>query len=138
MRPLSLLGLLLLSLAGCDSGSPDPESGTPSDNPYTCADGALQTTDDVVGAGETATEASTVVLDYVGRLTDGTEFDRAADGEYALSGAIEGIRRGVAGMRVGGQRTITVPPNMGYGTRTPNSIPECSTLVYEVTLRDVR
>jgi FKBP-type peptidyl-prolyl cis-trans isomerase len=136
MRPLSLLGLLLLPLAGCDSGS--PESGSASDDPFTCADGTLQTTDVVVGTGETATETSTVVLDYVGRLTDGTEFDRAADGEYALAGAIEGIRRGVAGMRVGGQRTITVPPNMGYGTRTPNSIPECSTLVYEITLRDVR
>ena len=135
MRPLFSLGLLL-SLAGCDSGS--PEGGPVSDNPFTCADGTLQTADVAVGTGETATSASTVVLDYVGRLTDGTEFDRAADGEYPLAGAIEGIRLGVAGMKVGGQRTITVPPNMGYGTQTPNSIPECSTLVYDVVLHDVR
>lgn len=130
MRIPFLLALLLV--AGCDSNDP------PDDNPFTCEDGTLEVTDLVVGTGETATEQSTVVVDYVGTLLNGTEFDRDENGSYFLGEAIVGFRRGVAGMKVGGRRRLSIPPNLGYGTLTPDRIPECSTLLFDVTLRDVQ
>lgn len=131
MRAALLLTAVLLA-AGCDSGTVDPPVV---ENPFTCADGTLSTADITVGTGATATQTSVVRLTYVGKLQNGTQFDsRSTADEYDIAQAIVGIREGVAGMKVGGTRSITIPPNLGYGTQTPNSIPECSTLVYEVTL----
>ncbi len=140
MRPhIFTAAVLALALAGCDSASePTPEPGPAPSNPFTCADGTLEAADLTVGTGEVAAESNTVIVDYIGRLTNGTQFTQDTNGSYRLPEAIVGFRRGVAGMRVGGMRRITIPPNLGYGTGTPNSIPECSTLVFEVTLRDVQ
>ena len=138
MRPhIFTAAVLSLALAGCDSGSESTPTPTLA-NPFTCTDGALESVDLTVGTGETAAESNTVVVDYVGRLTNGTQFTQDTNGSYRLPDAIVGFRRGVAGMRVGGMRRITIPPNLGYGTGTPSNIPECSTLVFDVTLRDVQ
>lgn len=100
-----------------------------------------------IGTGVEANAGSDVTVAYVGMLEDGTVFDRTAEGQTAdfnLAGTIEGFRDGVAGMREGGRRRITIPPNLGYGATGVVDrdgtviIPPCETLVFEVTLVEVR
>ena len=84
-------------------------------------------------------------MHYVGTLTDGTKFDSSRDRgqgfDFKLGAGqvIKGWDQGVAGMKVGGVRKLTIPPELGYGARGyPPVIPPNSTLVFEVELLDVR
>ncbi|HEY2593516.1 MAG TPA: FKBP-type peptidyl-prolyl cis-trans isomerase [Chloroflexota bacterium] len=104
----------------------------------------LQYTDDVVGNGAEATTGKTVVVHYTGWLMDGTKFDSSIDRDQPFSfplGAgqvIKGWDEGVAGMKVGGQRTLIIPPALGYGARgAGNVIPPNATLKFQVQLLDV-
>ena len=95
--------------------------------------------DVTVGTGSAvATVNSTVTVRYAGTLTNGTEFDSGQLNNFALRGSIAGFRLGIAGMKIGGRRTITVPPNLGYGPTAREGIPSCSTLIFDVTLLDIR
>jgi len=105
----------------------------------------LQMEDLQVGSGAEATEGQTVYVHYTGWLTDGTKFDSSLDrGEpftFPLGGGrvIKGWDQGVAGMKVGGKRKLTIPPELGYGARGAGGvIPPNSTLVFEVELLDVK
>ena len=87
----------------------------------------------------------TVSMKYKGTLTDGTQFDsnfdsgRAFDFKLGAGQVIRGWDEGVAGMKVGGQRTLTIPPEMGYGARGAGGvIPPNATLVFDVELLGVR
>jgi len=98
-----------------------------------------------VGTGAEAIPGRSVEVHYTGRLTDGKKFDSSLDRGAAFPfklGAgqvIQGWDRGVAGMRVGGQRKLTIPPELGYGARGfSNLIPPNSTLVFEVELLAVK
>lgn len=103
----------------------------------------LQVEDVTIGEGEEALEGSTVRVDYRGKLTDGTEFDNSYDRgeplEFTIGAGqmIAGFDEGVKGMKVGGKRTITIPPELGYGDVAKGSIPANSTLVFEVELVEV-
>jgi FKBP-type peptidyl-prolyl cis-trans isomerase len=106
---------------------------------------ALKTEDVKVGTGTEATAGKTVTVHYVGTLTSGSKFDSSRDRNEGFTfrlGAgevIEGWDKGVAGMKVGGVRKLTIPPEMGYGPRGyPPVIPGNSTLLFEVELLDVR
>jgi FKBP-type peptidyl-prolyl cis-trans isomerase len=106
---------------------------------------ALQVDDVKVGTGVEATPGKTVTVHYVGTLTNGSKFDSSRDRNQGFTfklGAgqvIQGWDKGVAGMKVGGLRKLTIPPDMGYGARGfPPVIPPNSTLVFEVELLDVR
>ncbi|MDQ6618098.1 MAG: FKBP-type peptidyl-prolyl cis-trans isomerase [Pseudomonadota bacterium] len=104
------------------------------------------------GTGAEAVAGKTVVVHYTGWLYDaaasdkhGRKFDSSVDrGEpftFPLGGGrvIKGWDEGVAGMHVGGKRTLIIPPEMGYGARGAGGvIPPNATLVFDVELLDVR
>ena len=98
-----------------------------------------------VGDGAVAENGMTVSVHYTGWLTDGTKFDSSVDRGQPFSfhlGAgqvIRGWDEGVRGMRVGGKRKLTIPPDLGYGAAgTPGGpIPPNATLVFDVELKDV-
>jgi FKBP-type peptidyl-prolyl cis-trans isomerase FkpA len=96
------------------------------------------------GTGAEAKAGDRVTVHYVGTLTDGKKFDSSRDrGEgfrftLGQGQVIQGWDRGVAGMKVGETRKLTIPPAMGYGARGfPPVIPANATLVFEVELLKV-
>jgi peptidylprolyl isomerase len=106
---------------------------------------ALSVVDVVVGTGAEATAGKTVSVHYVGTLTDGSKFDSSRDrGEpfqfrLGAGQVIKGWDQGVAGMKIGGTRKLTIPPDLAYGDRGfPPVIPPKSTLVFEVELVGIR
>ncbi|MQY52650.1 FKBP-type peptidyl-prolyl cis-trans isomerase [Rhodocyclus tenuis] len=105
----------------------------------------LQIEDITVGEGVPAEAGQTVSVHYTGWLTDGVKFDSSRDRNEAFRFPLGGRRviagwdEGVAGMRVGGVRKLTIPPQLGYGARGAGGvIPPNATLVFEVELLDVR
>lgn len=105
----------------------------------------LQYVDEVVGSGNVAQPGQRVSVHYTGWLTDGTKFDSSRDRNspfqfnLGASEVIKGWDEGVSGMKVGGKRKLTIPPELGYGARgAGNAIPPNSTLVFDVELLDVQ
>jgi len=94
----------------------------------------------VKGKGPEAVRGKTVEVHYTGCLTDGKQFDSSVGGppfsfKLGAGEVIEGWDRGVAGMKVGGKRKLTLPPELGYGAAgAPPDIPGNATLVFEVEL----
>ena len=102
----------------------------------------------VVGQGDTAASGQRVTVHYTGWLLEGgkagTKFDSSKDRnepfEFGLGRGqvIKGWDQGVEGMKVGGKRKLTIPPEMGYGARGAGGvIPPNATLVFEVELLGV-
>jgi len=97
----------------------------------------------VTGKGPEAVRGKSVQVHYTGWLVDGTKFDSSVGGEpftfrLGAGEVIEGWDRGVAGMKVGGKRKLTLPPDLGYGAGgAPPDIPPNATLVFEVELLGV-
>ncbi|HEY3062188.1 MAG TPA: FKBP-type peptidyl-prolyl cis-trans isomerase [Chloroflexota bacterium] len=127
-------------MAGCSSAA----SGGGTGKEVTLQDG-LKYTDEQVGSGAEAISGKTVSVHYTGWLTDGTKFDSSKDRgqpfSFPLGGGrvIKGWDEGVAGMKVGGKRTLTIPPELGYGARGAGGvIPPNATLKFEVELLDVK
>ncbi|MCE9596311.1 MAG: FKBP-type peptidyl-prolyl cis-trans isomerase [Planctomycetes bacterium] len=96
------------------------------------------------GHGSTAVYGSLVSIDYTGWLGDGRRFDSTYDRGTPLSFTIgkaevaKGLEDGVLGLRAGGKRRLTIPPELGWGaTGIPDVIPPNSTLVFEIELVQV-
>jgi FKBP-type peptidyl-prolyl cis-trans isomerase FkpA len=112
----------------------------------------LKKVDTVVGTGAEATAGKSVSVHYTGWLHDpgqadghGKKFDSSHDRrqpfDFSLGAGqvIRGWDEGVAGMKVGGKRTLVIPPEMGYGSRgAGGAIPPNATLVFDVELLGVR
>jgi FKBP-type peptidyl-prolyl cis-trans isomerase len=105
----------------------------------------LQVEDLVVGTGEQADTGDTVSVHYTGTLQDGTKFDSSLDrGQpYTFTigqgRVIAGWDEGIPGMKVGGKRKLTIPPDLGYGAAgSPPVIPANATLIFEVELLEVQ
>jgi FKBP-type peptidyl-prolyl cis-trans isomerase FkpA len=101
----------------------------------------LEIEDQIVGEGDEAVTGHTVEVHYTGWLTDGTKFDSSHDRNqtfsFKLGGGqvIAGWDQGVAGMKIGGTRKLTIPPELGYGERGAGGvIPPGATLVFKVEL----
>lgn len=107
------------------------------------AQGELQIEELQVGNGTEAVAGKTVQVHYTGWLTDGRKFDSSVGrGPFTFKlGAgqvIAGWDRGVAGMRIGGKRKLTIPPELGYGKNGfPGAIPPNAVLLFEVELLGV-
>ena len=152
-----LLLAALLALAACRPGSDRPPMNPdPATNTYAPALGVdlsrfekrpsgLYVRDDTVGTGAVAEPGRQVEVHYTGWLTDGDKFDASRDhGEsfrfrLGAQEVIAGWDEGVAGMKVGGTRTLVVPPSLGYGAEGAGGvIPPNAVLVFRVELLGVR
>ena len=100
----------------------------------------LEIVDLVVGQGAEAKAGQKVSVHYTGTLTNGQKFDSSIGRgpfQFKLGAGmvIQGWDQGVAGMKIGGKRKLTIPPELGYGSRGfPGAIPPNSTLIFEVEL----
>ena len=113
--------------------------------------GEVNEQDIIIGTGETAIPGSNVSVTYVGKLQDGTVFDSSAKHDNqpltfvlgAERAMTPGFQIGVVGMKVGGERLITIPPPLGYGDQDVKDstgkvvIPANSTLVFDIKLVQV-
>jgi FKBP-type peptidyl-prolyl cis-trans isomerase len=104
----------------------------------------LKTEDIKVGTGKEVKSGDTVIINYVGTLTDGTKFDSSYDHgkpfetQIGTGQVIKGWDLGVVGMKIGGKRKLTIPPQLAYGNQAIGSIPANSTLIFEVELIDIK
>lgn len=96
-----------------------------------------------VGDGAEAETGKMVSVHYTGTFLDGKKFDSSLDRgqpfQFKLGAGrvIKGWDQGVKGMKVGGKRKLTIPPDLGYGSRANGPIPANSTLLFEVELLGV-
>ena len=151
---LTLLVLALLSVgtsaAQTSEPKPAPQAGTtakataPAAKTVTTRSG-LKYVDLEVGTGAMPKRGQTVIVHYTGWLTNGKKFDSSVDRNqpfpFALGRGevIKGWDEGVATMRVGGKRKLTIPPGLAYGAQGyPGAIPPNATLIFEVQLLRIR
>jgi FKBP-type peptidyl-prolyl cis-trans isomerase FkpA len=157
-----LVSAIFLSLffTGCAMNNPSTSTtpqapATPPTPPYPSSTTTLVKLDSVVGTGAVADVGKTTRVHYTGWLfvpgangapgTKGSKFDSSLDRndpfEFTIGQrrVIGGWEQGVAGMAVGGKRTLIIPPDLGYGARGAGGvIPPNATLVFEIELLGVR
>lgn len=107
-------------------------------------DSGLKYDDITEGDGNVATAGQMVTVHYTGWLTDGNKFDSSKDRndpfkfKLGAGNVIRGWDEGVAGMKIGGTRKLTIPANLGYGAQGAGGvIPPNATLVFEVELLEI-
>lgn len=157
---LPLLLIAALGLWGCGKKQADqagrgesktevpsksPEHWTESSNPTITTGSGVQIQDLIEGAGSVAESGKNVSVHYTGWLTDGKKFDSSLDRgqpftiKLGAGQVIKGWDEGLVGMKVGGKRKLTIPPEMGYGDRGAGGrIPPGATLIFEVDLLSVK
>lgn len=158
---VALLVAATASLTGCakEEPTPEPSTGTtqsqtepaestpatPSTEGTAAPVTELKIEDIKVGTGAEAVAGKMVTVHYTGWLTDGTKFDSSVDRnqpfQFQLGAGmvIPGWDQGVAGMKVGGKRKLTIPPDLGYGAAGAGGvIPPNATLVFDVELLGVQ
>ena len=153
-----LLAALVLVFAACGGGDDgDSEAGGGSDEETTAAsdedcptdptttDSGLEIKEIECGDGEEAEKGDTLEVHYEGRLEDGTKFDASRDHgstfefQVGAGQVIQGWDEGLIGMKIGGKRELTIPPELGYGaTGSPPAIPPNATLVFDIELVDIK
>jgi peptidylprolyl isomerase len=106
---------------------------------------ALKLEDKMIGSGAEAVSGKAVVMNYIGRLTNGTQFDtscgKPSPFEFNLGQGqvIQGWDQGIVGMKVGGIRRLIIPANLGYGAAGAGGvIPPNAALVFDVELLEVK
>lgn len=162
-KPLSALLCMtlcagsLLALTGCDEKTTSTTTETQTETSVTAADtsvvaastksiSGIQVEDVTVGSGAEAQKGDTVSVNYLGTLaSSGKKFDSSYDRNEPFtfklgSGqVIEGWDKGLVGMKEGGKRILTIPPEKAYGASGyPPVIPANATLKFEVELVEVQ
>lgn len=146
---VTLCAVLMLSASRCASEQNNPATSQATsegnDMTETTQVEKLIIEDKTVGTGAEAKAGQTVVVHYTGTLMNGTKFDSSKDRGEPFSfrlGAgqvIKGWDQGVAGMKVGGVRNLTIPADLAYGSRGAGGvIPPNADLKFEVELLDVK
>lgn len=104
----------------------------------------LQIEDIIIGTGAEVKSGDHILIHYLGTLENGQKFDSSYDRkepfevQIGVGYVIKGWDQGVVGMKVGGKRKLTIPPELGYGSREiPGVIPANSTLIFEVELVEI-
>lgn len=135
----SLVILLALAITSCSNNGPSKVSG-----PGERTASGVQFWDLKKGSGDVAVVGKRVKVHYTGWLTNGTKFDSSRDRYEPFTfvlgqgHVIKGWEEGVAGMKVGGQRQLRIPPELGYGARQAGPIPPNSTLIFDIELLEVK
>ena len=118
---------------------------TNSEKKMVTTDSGLQYEDIKEGDGASPQKGQTVVVHYTGTLENGKKFDSSRDRGQPFSfrigvgEVIKGWDEGVGSMKVGGQRKLIIPPDLGYGARGAGGvIPPNATLVFDVELLDIK
>lgn len=151
-RVVGSLGLALavaIGLSACGGG--DAGSPTPVDNSGSSSVTTLTVTDTLIGTGAVAGNGSVVTINYTGWLYDrnatgfrGMQFESTISTGQPFSftvgagNVIRGFDQGIAGMRVGGRRTLIIPSSLAYGSAGRGVIPPNAALVFDVELVSVR
>ena len=94
-----------------------------------------------IGEGQEVEKFNIVTVNYTGLLEDGTKFDSSLNPgrtpfrfTVGAGQVIQGWDQGLIGMKIGGTRKLTIPPELGYGSRDNGPIPANSTLIFEIDL----
>ena len=144
LKAIALAAALAIAAVGSSTAAMAQTAGKSMTTPS-----GLQITDSKVGTGATPKTGQTCVMHYTGWLyvngAKGQKFDSSVDRGQPFEFPI-GVRRviagwdeGVASMKVGGKRTLIIPPDLGYGARGAGGvIPPNATLIFEVELLDVK
>ena len=155
LRPLHFVAgamVIIGVLAAGAAGAQAPANRDTGGSKLSATVTTLQKNDVKQGTGTEAQAGKTAVVHYTGWLYDpaqpggkGAKFDSSVDRkqpfDFPLGGGrvIRGWDEGVVGMKVGGQRTLIIPPDMGYGARGAGGvIPPNATLIFDVELLDVK
>lgn len=139
-----IIGVVIINLPQrkkINGSSPTFGKPTPSQTIQPSMD--LKSEDITTGTGAEAALGDTVKVNYVGTLTNGKKFDSSYDRKEPFSfklgsgEVIKGWDQGVVGMKIGGKRKLTIPPELAYGNQAQGTIPANSTLIFEIELLEV-
>lgn len=149
MKKILLLATVVMLVTACNKAEDSKTQlvnsiATPTPEFVETEIAQLETEDVLVGDGQEAQEGDTVSVHYVGTLESGEQFDSSRDRgtpfEFTIGtgSVIQGWEQGIPGMKVGGIRILTIPPELGYGAFDRPGIPANSTLIFEVELLEIK
>jgi FKBP-type peptidyl-prolyl cis-trans isomerase FkpA len=150
MKRMLFLLAAAVSLAGCNLDVPAPNNGNlePSDptketfNPdlkiniatMKKTDAGTFYRDTIIGTGPTLTGDAVIIWSYLGLLKSGAGFATGSNETTNLATQVGGLRDGMRGMKVGGERIIVIPSVLGFGSAQVGIVPPNATLIYDVKL----
>ncbi len=144
---LAGIGLMYVSntMQSSPTPTPTPPQQTTQQNPQNDAADLkrIKIVDEKVGTGKAVKKGDTITVNYTGTLTNGKVFDTSIGKQpfttqIGVGQVIRGWDLGLIGMKVGGKRKLTIPPDLAYGSHAQGAIPANSTLIFEVELLSIK